>query len=273
MVSSTGVDFSRDKFKTKEENYANQRLTADFSRETLAPWRCLETSRALARRQTIEHPSVASESTTLRYAELDPDVRLMIAVRDGDSAAFEQLVSRYQARLLTVLQHWLGSRDQAEDLVQEVFLRVFRARQNYQPAARFSTWIFTIAHNVARNARRTLARRREVQMQQQTSESRELVALEEIAKAASGLMPTRQVDKREMSDVVNLAISALSERQRMAVLLCKFEGMSYVDIAATMEMTPSAVKSLLSRARSNLKEALEPYLQRGAPPNGNSQPT
>ena len=209
---------------------------------------------------------MVSESTVARYTDLDPDVRLMLAVRDGDSAAFEQLVTRYQGRLLTVLQHWLGQRDQAEDLVQEVFLRVFRARKDYQPAARFSTWIFTIAHNVARNARRTLSRRREVHMQQQATESRELAALEELAKAASGLMPARQLDKREMSDIVNLAIGTLNERQRMAVLLCKFEGLSYVDIADTMEMTPSAVKSLLSRARGNLREALEPYLQRGLSP-------
>lgn len=191
----------------------------------------------------------------------------MLAVREDDSAAFERLVSQYQRRLLTVLQHWLGNHDLAEDLVQEVFLRVFRARKNYEPTARFSTWIFTIAHNVARNARRTLARRREVHMQQQTTESQELATLEELAKAASGMMPTRQLDKREMSDVVNMAIGLLNERQRMAVLLCKFEGMSYVDIADTMGMTPSAVKSLLSRARGNLRDALEPYLRRGLPPS------
>jgi RNA polymerase sigma-70 factor (ECF subfamily) len=211
--------------------------------------------------------SVVSESTVARYTELDPDVRLMLAVREDDSAAFERLVSQYQRRLLTVLQHWLGNHDLAEDLVQEVFLRVFRARKNYEPTARFSTWIFTIAHNVARNARRTLARRREVHMQQQTTESQELATLEELAKAASGMMPTRQLDKREMSDVVNMAIGLLNERQRMAVLLCKFEGMSYVDIADTMGMTPSAVKSLLSRARGNLRDALEPYLRRGLPPS------
>jgi RNA polymerase sigma-70 factor (ECF subfamily) len=211
--------------------------------------------------------SVVSESTVARYTELDPDVRLMLAVREDDSAAFERLVSQYQRRLLTVLQHWLGNHDLAEDLVQEVFLRVFRARKNYKPTARFSTWIFTIAHNVARNARRTLARRREVHMQQQTTESQELATLEELAKAASGMMPTRQLDKREMSDVVNMAIGLLNERQRMAVLLCKFEGMSYVDIADTMGMTPSAVKSLLSRARGNLRDALEPYLRRGLPPS------
>lgn len=211
---------------------------------------------------------MVSESTVARYTDLDPDVRLMLAVRDDDAPAFEQLVSRYQGRLLTVLSHWLGSHQQAEDLVQEVFLRVFRSRKSYQPAARFSTWIFTIAHNVARNARRTLARRREVQIQQQASESKEMMALEQLAKAASGLMPARQLDKREMSDIVNLAISALNDRQRMAVLLCKFEGMSYADIAAAMDMSPSAVKSLLSRARVNLRDALQPYLETGSQPNG-----
>ena len=76
------------------------------------------------------------------------------------------------------------------------------------------------------------------------------------------------MDKREMSEVVNLAISTLNDRQKMAVLLCKFEGMSYADIAAAMQMSPSAVKSLLSRARVNLRDALRPYLDTGVQPNG-----
>ena len=77
-------------------------------------------------------------------------------------------------------------------------------------------------------------------------------------------MPTRQIDKAEMRDIVRSAISTLNERQRLAVLLSKFESMSYEDIAETMEMSPQAVKSLLSRARTNLREVLEPYLQTGA---------
>ena len=93
--------------------------------------------------------------------------------------------------------------------------------------------------------------------------------LEALAQAASGFMPTRQLDKAEMRDVIRVAMESLNERQRMAVLLCKFEDMSYADIAAAMEMSPQAIKSLLSRARVNLKEILEPYLENGTRPLGN----
>ena len=81
---------------------------------------------------------VVSESSARRYA-LDPDVRLMLEVRDGNAAAFEELVLRYQSRLLTVLRHQVGSHEQAEDLAQDVFLRVYRARENYVPGAKFVT--------------------------------------------------------------------------------------------------------------------------------------
>jgi RNA polymerase sigma-70 factor (ECF subfamily) len=84
-----------------------------------------------------------------------------------------------------------------------------------------------------------------------------------MAKEASGLMPSRQLDDAETAEVVRLAVQSLNPRQRMAVLLCKFEGMSYVDIAESMDMTPQAVKSLLSRARGNLRTVLEPYVHRG----------
>ena len=90
--------------------------------------------------------------------------------------------------------------------------------------------------------------------------------MEQLVAAASGLMPARQFDKAEMRDVVRQSLSVLNERQRMAVLLNKFEEMSYADIATAMNMTPQAVKSLLSRARVNLREVLEPYLERGERP-------
>ncbi len=216
---------------------------------------------------------MVTESTAERYTLSDPDVRLMLRVRDDDAAAFEQLVSRYQSRLITVLQHLIGSRHQAEDLAQDVFLRLFRSRKRYQPGARFSTYLFTIANNVASNARRTLARRKEVQAYQRQSPSQPIPTLEELAKDASALMPTRQLDKSETAEIVNLAMQSLSERQRMALLLCKFEGMSYADIGQSMDMTPQAVKSLLSRARTNLRDALLPYLSDGTPPVQNQQET
>jgi RNA polymerase sigma-70 factor (ECF subfamily) len=195
----------------------------------------------------------------------DPDVRLMLQVRDGNAAAFEELVLRYQGRLLTVLEHLVGTREQAEDLAQEVFLRVFRARDRYTPDAKFSTWLFTIANRVASNARRSKSRRREVGVPDRGTDS-EPMRLDQLAKAASGAMPARLLDKAETAEIVRLALESLNERQRMALLLSKFEGMGYQEIADAMDLSVPAIKSLLSRARVNLREILVPYMEKGVRP-------
>ncbi len=208
---------------------------------------------------------VVTESST-RRALSDPDVRLMIEVREGSAAAFEQLVARYQNRLVTVLNHLVGDRDQAEDLAQEVFLRVYRSRKHYQPGAKFATWLFTIANNAALNALRSRKRRREVNVAASESGSFRGQPLDRMLQASSGQMPARQFDKAELRTIVHLALQSLNERQRLAVLLCKFEEMSYDEIAHAMDLTPQAVKSLLARARVNLREALTPYLEEGRCP-------
>lgn len=207
-----------------------------------------------------------SETAAREYELRDPDVRLMLEVRDDNASAFEELMLRYQNRVLTVLENLVGRREQAEDLAQEVFLRVFRARKRYVPGSKFSTWLFTIVNNVASNARRSLSRRKEINLNTETDDSQAKPSMDHLAQAASGQMPTRLLDKAEQRDMVLAALSSLNERQRMAVLLCKFEDMSYVDIAEAMGMTPKAIKSLLSRARENLREVLEPYLDRGERP-------
>jgi len=207
-----------------------------------------------------------SESSALSYEVQDPDVRLMMQVRDDDATAFETLVVRYQNRLINLMNHLTGRSDLAEDLAQEVFLRVYRARKQYKPGAKFTTWLFTIAGNVASNARRSMARRREVNLDGRESGPLGASPLEQIVLAASGQMPTRQLDKSETQQIVQIAISALNERQRMAVLLSKFEGMCYDDIAQVMETSPQAIKSLLSRARAALREVLLPYLEEGNQP-------
>jgi len=212
-----------------------------------------------------------SESSARRYELSDPDVRLMLQVQKDDAAAFEELVLRYQGRLVTVLEHLVGRRDQAEDLAQDVFLRVFKARKRYIPGSKFSTWLFTIANNVASNALRSRSRRREINVQARESGPMGANPLDQMAKAASGLMPARQLDKAEMREVVREAIGDLNDRQRLAVLLSKFEDMSYADIAETMDMTPQAVKSLLSRARVNLRGVLEPYFDRGERPDSSQE--
>ncbi len=95
----------------------------------------------------------------------------MLEVRDDSASAFEELMIRYQSRVVTVLEHLVGNHDQAEDLAQEAFLRVYRARKSYVPGAKFSTWLFTIVNNVASNALRTRFRRREVSLRTQESTS------------------------------------------------------------------------------------------------------
>jgi RNA polymerase sigma-70 factor (ECF subfamily) len=211
-----------------------------------------------------------SETTEYRYELHDPDVRLMLQVRDDNAEAFEALVTRYEGRLLAVLRPLVARREQAEDLAQEVFMRVYRARKRYQPQAKFSTWLFTIANNVARNANRSQARRHEVNVTGAAGDDDGPLAIDQMALAASGLMPARLLDKAERAEIVRLAIDVLNDRQRMAMLLSKFEGMSYVEIGETMGLSLQATKSLLSRARENLRLILEPYMQDGERPEGGS---
>ncbi|MGE0758083.1 MAG: sigma-70 family RNA polymerase sigma factor [Pirellulaceae bacterium] len=206
-----------------------------------------------------------NESSVQNYALHDPDVRLMLQVREGSGSAFEELVFRYQNRLVTVLEQLVQRREQAEDLAQEVFLRVYRARGSYKPDAKFCTWLFTIANNVAKNAKRSMARRREVSASTQ-SDSDRAVRLDQMAQAASTFMPARQAEKLERSAMVREAIQLLDERQRMALMLSKFEGLSYVEIAAAMGLSVEATKSLLFRAREKLRERLEPYMKDGVHP-------
>lgn len=205
--------------------------------------------------------------------ENDPDARLMLRVREDDAMAFQELVQSYQLRLLRILRHIVGSSSTAEDLVQDVFLRVWRARASYQPSAKFSTWIFHIAHNVASNALRDRHRKREVQVNASDDQNSAVFSLDQMAVASTGMMPVRKLDKAERADMVRTAVEALNDRQRTALILCKFEGLSYQEIADTMDLSVQAVKSLLSRARVNLKTLLEPYLDAGTIPGSEAQQT
>lgn len=190
----------------------------------------------------------------------------MLRVREDDAGAFAELVSRYESRLIRLMRTIGPRADMAEDLAQETFLRVFRARKRYEAGAKFSTWLFTIAGNVARNAARSLGRRKEVSESDASRKDPSASGPQMItarAMAASGLMPTRLVEGDERAEIVRLAVSMLSERQRMALMLSRFENLSYQEIADSMELTTKAVKSLLSRARVNLKEQLRSYIETG----------
>ena len=123
------------------------------------------------------------------------------------------------------------------------FLRVYRARERYVPTAKFSTWLYTITHNVASNSIRKSSRRKEINLVTSPSGSMPVRPLDTMAKDKSNLMPTRLADQKEMEKVIRDAIQSLGPRQRMAMLLSKYEGMSYNEIAESMELTTQAVKS------------------------------
>ncbi len=191
----------------------------------------------------------------------DPDVQLMLLVKQGDDEAFAELVEAYQDRVVSIFANILEDPEAAEDLAQETFLRVYRARLGYQPTAKFATWLFRIANNLASNTRRKKNRRKEIQFG--TGETGPLSTRppEKNLAEKSALMPARMLDREEMQKMIRQAMETLNDKQRMAVLLNKFEDMSYTDIAETLETTPAAVKSLLARARENLREYLESYVR------------
>ena len=201
---------------------------------------------------------MVSQSLNNQYLS-DPDVQLMLRVVGGDHQAFEQLVARYQDRMVGFFFHLLHDRTTAEDLAQDVFLRVFRHRERYEARARFSTWPFRSAHNLACNQKRGAVRRREIPIAP-GSDAYDFQPQGQILAEKSALLPTRRLDSQEMRDIVRNALDDLGERQKTAVLLHKFEGMSYEEIGEVMGLGTVAVKSLLARARVRLKEVLEKYL-------------
>ncbi len=176
---------------------------------------------------------------------LDEDACRMLAFQAGDISAFDALFRRWSAPLLRYLVRMLRDAAAAEDLVQEVFLRVHRARERYTPDARFSTWLYRIATNLALNELRR-PRRRDPHS-----------STDEHDLAADQPSVDRVVDARRTGDAVERELAALPERQRAALWLTAVEGLSYAEVAETLTVSEKAVKALVHRARSNLASRLE----------------
>ncbi|MCG3180124.1 MAG: ECF RNA polymerase sigma-E factor [Phycisphaerae bacterium] len=189
----------------------------------------------------------------------DPDVHLMMAFQDGREEAFAQLIKRNQHKVFSIIFRFVGDRAEAEDLVQEVFLRVYRTVGRYEPTARFSTWLYRIATNISLNAIRNRSRFHTVSLEVKQDDSEEFHR--DIADEDSPA-PHDAMDQDELGRVVMAAIEQLPGQQRAAIILNKYEGLSYEDVAEILACSVMAVKSLLSRARSNLKTKLGPYLRR-----------
>jgi RNA polymerase sigma-70 factor (ECF subfamily) len=193
--------------------------------------------------------------------EDDPGVRWMRAWQAGDEAAFDALVEAYSPQVYALLTRFLGRRANREDLVQEVFLRVVRARERYEASARFSTFLFRIAYNIAVNeTQRTLAReagRVQLGPENASGSARDFGELsdERAAQPAAGL------EQDDVVHAVRAAIARLPENQRMALLLAKYEELPYGEIAEVLGSTEKAVKSLIHRARETLRVELSAYME------------
>ena len=178
-----------------------------------------------------------------REREDDPDVRLMLAFQAGDDAAFGALFGRWARPLLRYLERMTRDPAAAEELVQEAFLRVYRARARYAPEARFSTWILTIAGNAARNELRRPFRAAAHDPLDAEAEGAGLVL------AAQDPPSDELVDARRTGCGLEGALEALPERQREALWLRAVEGLSYAEVAQALETSEKSVKALIHRAR------------------------
>ena len=185
----------------------------------------------------------------------DTDVALMLRVKAGDEDAFRELIERHQRAVTSVIYRALGDAWESEDLAQRVFIQVFRSAPRYKPTAKFTTWLYTITHNAIRNEYRRRSRHATESFDALTQPTETGEPGTQLADP-SATDPSQTVIERELQEKIKAAVQLLPEAQRTAVILCRFEGLPYEEIATVLDCSVSAVKSLLHRARETLKEQL-----------------
>jgi RNA polymerase sigma-70 factor (ECF subfamily) len=182
------------------------------------------------------------------------DVRLMELIGRGETAALEQLIERHQALVAGTVARMLGSNSDVEDIAQQVFIRVWKSAARYTPRAKFTTWLLKITRNLVFNELRRTKRRAQVPMQPEP-ETDEIGLKDETTEP-----PDATLLEHELQQAIEEAIMQLPDTQRMALVLRRYEQLSYEQIAGILELSVPAVKSLLFRARTELRERLSKYL-------------
>jgi len=188
----------------------------------------------------------------------DSDVTLMLRVREGDTEALRELIERHQRAVINTIHRAIGDASEAEDLAQRVFVQVYRSAKRYKPTAKFTTWLFTITRNTILNEHRRRSRH----------PAQSLDALQDPSDPettgwqppdTSMRDPAEAAVERELLEKIKQAVQELPEAQRTAVILCRYEGLSYEEIAEVLGCSVSATKSMLHRARLALKDKLRGY--------------
>ena len=178
----------------------------------------------------------------------------MELVSAGDSGAFEQLVERHQRLVVGTVSRMLGNNSEAEDIAQQVFVRVWKSAKRYVPRAKFTTWLLKITRNLVFNELRRRSRHAQVPLQSESEEEERPIRDER------AIAPDTSLLEQELQNAIDAAIANLPETQRLAVILRRYEELSYEEIAETLDQSVSAVKSLLFRARTELRASLQRYL-------------
>jgi RNA polymerase sigma-70 factor, ECF subfamily len=188
-------------------------------------------------------------------APCDPDTALMVAFQQGEEAAFEQILDKYHKAIVNFIYKIVNNRAEAEELAQDVFLRIYRARHSYEPRARFSAWLYRIATNVGlkaagRNRRspfgfgpNKITRKEEVRAREPDAE--------------------QKLVESEMGKVIRQIIRGLPKNEKIAIILRRYEGLSYKEIADVMNCTEPAVKTYIHRGKLRLRDRIRPYLKEG----------
>jgi RNA polymerase sigma-70 factor (ECF subfamily) len=174
------------------------------------------------------------------------DEELIALVAEGDEAAFELIVARFQAPALRATYRFLGNSHEAEDIAQEAFLRVYRNARLYKPVASFRTWFFVILGNLCRDAARKKTRIYEGDLPEDVLSEDD---------------PTRSLERREKERAVQNALLKLAPNQRLALILCYYEGLSYMEAAQSLNLSVKALESLLVRAKRALRRELAGWMK------------
>jgi len=189
-----------------------------------------------------------------RSEEDADDLRLMQRVGQGDTTAFEELVEKHQALVAGTVARMLGSNSDVEDIAQQVFIRVWKSARRYVPRAKFTTWLLKITRNLVFNELRRTKRRAQVPLQPEGSGE------DPTLKDDMNLAPDASLLETELQRTIEEAILQLPEAQRMALVLRRYEQLSYEQIAEVLDLSVPAVKSVLFRARAELRSRLSKYL-------------
>jgi len=188
--------------------------------------------------------------------QMESDIELMERVRSGDGNAFSELMMRHYRGVVNYIYRFTNDRGNSEDLAQEVFLRVYRSAKRYKPEAKFSTWLYKIATNLCLTEVKSRGRDRRL-------------GLDDIQENSGDLRDPKSADgyditfRREIGGAIFEALKSLPERERTAVILCKYEELPYEEVAEIIGCTVGAVKAYVHRGRMKLIEKLKPYIKGG----------